>query len=122
MPSGSFYEKAVSWAYEYGIVNGVFETEFNPNGKLTREQFAAILYRYADYVLWADVSARADLSIYADGDEISAYARDAMSWAVAVGLLEGMPAGEDLVLDPQGNANRAQAATVFHRFCKVDLY
>lgn len=122
VPAGSFYEKAVSWAYEYGIVNGVFETAFNPNGKLTREQFVAILYRYADYVLWADVSARADLSVFADGDEISAYARDAMSWAVAVGLLKGMPEGENLILNPQGNANRAQAATVFHRFCKVDLY
>ena len=122
VPAGSFYEKAVSWAYEYGIVNGVFETAFNPNGKLTREQFAAILYRYADYVLWADVSARADLSVYADSDEISAYALDAMSWAVAVGLIEGMPEGEGLALDPQGIANRAQAATVFHRFCKVDLY
>ena len=45
-----------------------------------------------------------------------------MSWAVAVGLIEGMPEGENLILNPQGNANRAQAATVFHRFCKVDLY
>lgn len=122
VPADSFYDKAVSWAYEYGIVNGVFETEFNPDGKLTREQFAAILYRYADYVLWADVSARADLSTYADGDEISAYAQDAMSWAVAVGLLEGLPAGEGLILDPQGIANRAQAATVFQRFCNVNLY
>lgn len=95
---------------------------FNPNGKLTREQFVAILYRYADYVLWADVTARADLSVFADGDEISAYARDAMSWAVAVGLLKGMPEGENLILNPQGTTNRAQAATVFHRFCKVDLY
>lgn len=119
VPADSFYGKAVAWAYEYGIINGVFETEFNPCGKLSREQFATILYRYTEYYLMEDVSERADLSVYPDAGKISGYALDAMSWAVAVGLFEGMPEGGELVLNPQSIANRAQAATVFQRFCKT---
>lgn len=117
----SFYDKAVSWAYENGIVNGVFATEFHPDGKLTREQFATILYRYTGYILRQDVSARADLTVYPDAGQISEYALDAVCWAVEMGLLEGMPEADGIVLNPQGTANRAQAAVLFQRFCQKIL-
>ena len=79
---------------------------------------ATILFRYAGNVLGKDVSARADLSTYPDAEKISPFAREAMSWAVAVGLVNGMPEAEGIVLNPQGTTNRAQMATIFMRFCE----
>ena len=106
-----WYKTAVAWAYENGIVDGMEDGIFAPDGKLTREQIAAIMFRYAKFK-GADVSARADLSGYKDASKIHSYARDAMSWAVASGLIKGVKADE---LDPRGNATRAQVATILLR-------
>jgi hypothetical protein len=83
--SGSWYDAAVSWAAENGIVNGTSATTFAPTDPITREQFAAILYRYADHKKY-DVSQKADLNKYTDADSISGYAQDAFGWANAAGL------------------------------------
>ena len=108
----SYYAAAVDWAAKNGIVNGVSETSFDPDAPITREQMAAILYRYATY--WElDVSAEADLSAYEDASTVSAYAQAAMQWAVANGVINGTSA---TTLEPAGTATRAQAATVLVRF------
>ena len=99
-------------AAKNGIVNGVSKTSFAPDASITREQMAAILYRYAVYCK-ADVSAAADLSGYADASAVSAYAQTAMQWAVAGGVMNGTSA---TTLNPSGTATRAQAATVLARF------
>ena len=109
---GSYYAAAVAWAAKNGIVNGVSETSFDPDASITREQMAAILYRYASYCK-VDVSAAADLSGYADASAVSDYAKTAMQWAVAGGVMNGTSA---TTLDPSGTATRAQAATVLVRF------
>ena len=110
--AGTWYTDAVAWAAENGIVNGVSETEFAPGEDITREQLAAILYRYAACQGY-DVSQRADLSGFGDAESISGYAQEALSWAHAQGLVLGF---EDGSLRPQGNANRAQIAAVLMRF------
>lgn len=110
--SGAWYADAVTWAAENGIVNGVSDTEFAPNVNITREQLAAILYRYADYNDY-DVSGRDDLSEFTDRSSISSYALDAMRWAVDEGLITGIT---NTTIEPQGTATRAQAATMFMRF------
>lgn len=110
--SGAWYADAVTWAAENGIVNGVSDTEFAPNVNITREQLAAILYRYAEYNDY-DVSGRDDLSEFTDRSSISSYALDAMRWAVDEGLITGIT---NTTIEPQGTATRAQAATMFMRF------
>ena len=111
---GLWYSNAVAWAAQKGIVNGISETEFAPSGDLTREQLATILYRYAQAKGY-DVSARADLSGFPDAGDIQDYATQALSWAVAEGLLQGF---EDESLQPGGTATRAQIATILMRFCE----
>ena len=110
--SGLWYSNAVAWAAQKGIVNGVSETEFSPSGDLTREQLATILFRYAESAGY-DVSASADLSGFPDAGDIQSYATQALSWAVAEGLLQGF---EDDSLQPGGTATRAQIATILMRF------
>ena len=110
--SGLWYSNAVLWAAQNGIVNGISETEFAPAGDLTREQLATILYRYAESMGY-DVSAQADLSGFPDAGDIQDYATEALSWAVAEGLLQGF---EDDSLQPGGTATRAQIATILMRF------
>ena len=110
--SGTWYTDAILWAAQNGIVNGVNDTEFAPGNDLTREQLVTILYRYAESKGY-DVSASADLAGYPDGEEIQAYAREAMAWAVAENIIQGM---EDDTLKPAGNASRAQIATILMRF------
>ena len=110
--AGIWYTDAVAWAAENGIVNGVSDTEFAPGDDITREQLAAILYRYAAYQGY-DVSQRADLSGFGDASSISGYAQEALSWASAQGLVLGF---EDGSLRPQGTASRAQIAAVLMRF------
>ena len=105
----------MNWAHAYGVVKGVSETLFDPNGNVTREQLAAILYRYTEYKK-GDVSARADLSSFPDASKVSKYARDAMSWAVAEGLISGTKIDGKDYLDPKGNATRAQVATILMRY------
>ena len=110
--AGIWYTDAVAWAAENGIVNGVSDTEFAPGDDITREQLAAILYRYAACQGY-DVSQRADLSGFGDASSIRPYAQEALSWAHAQGLVLGF---EDGSLRPQGTASRAQIAAVLMRF------
>lgn len=109
--NGSWYIDAVAWAAANGIVNGVGNNRFDPNGKITREQMAAILFRYAQKK-GIDTSKRGELSNYPDANKISAYAKEAVYWAVGEGLING----SDGKLLPQGNATRAQVATILMRY------
>ncbi len=111
---GSYYELAIAWAAENGIVTGFNTTEFKPDANVTREQFAAILFRYAQYKGMAAVTLEENLLGYADESQISAYAIPAMNWAVGQSLINGI--GNEL--QPQGNATRAQAAAILHRYCE----
>lgn len=110
--SGAWYADAVTWAAANGIVNGVSDTEFAPDTDITREQLAAILFRYAEYKGY-DVSGRDILTGFTDRGSISAYALDAMRWAVDESLITGMTA---TTIVPQGTATRAQCATMLMRF------
>ncbi len=107
-----WYTDAVLWASEKGIVNGYGDGTFGPMDTLTREQFAAILQRYAKYK-GLDTSKTADLSAYADAGTISAWAKDAMQWANAEGLITDRTA---TTLAPKGSATRAVAAAILMRF------
>ena len=111
--SGTWYTDAVLWAAQNGIVNGLGENTFAPMNTLTREQLVTMLYRYAEAAGY-DVSAAADLSGYPDAGKVQPYAQEAMSWAVAEGIVEGM----DGNLNPAGSATRAQIATILMRFCE----
>ena len=113
--SGAWYADPIAWAAAKGVVNGTSPTTFDPNDPITREQMAAILYRYASYKGY-DVTEKADLSSYTDAGQISAYATDAMAWANAQGLITGVT---KTTLEPQGNATRAQVATILMRFCET---
>ncbi len=115
VPGGEWYTQAVAWAAENGIVTGTSPTTFDPEGNITREQMAAILYRYAQKEGF-DTSKRADLGSFPDSEKISTYAVDALSWANAEGLINGSKVGGRVYLDPQGNATRAQVATILMRF------
>lgn len=110
----SWYTEAVRWAAGSGIVTGYTAETFGPADNITREQMAAILYRYADKMGY-DVTGRADLSGYADAGKVSDWTADAMAWAVDQGLITGKTGG---ILDPQGQATRAEIATIFMRFCE----
>ena len=112
--AGTWYTDAVLWAAQNGIVNGLGENTFAPMNTLTREQLVTMLYRYAEAEGY-DVSAAADLSGYPDADKVQTYAQEAMSWAVAEGIVAGM---DDGTLNPAGNATRAQIATILMRFCE----
>ena len=116
VPRGQWYTNAIWWAKFTGIVNGTSATTFDPNGQITREQLAAILYRYtAKYAPDATGNA-ASLAAYPDAGSVSAYARDAMAWAVGNGLITGIPYGKTDYLEPGGSATRAQVATILMRY------
>ena len=107
----SYYEDAVTWAADNGIVNGTGATTFSPNANVTREQMAAILYRYAQYKQYG-TTASAGLNGFSDAAKVSTYAKAPLSWAVAEKLVNG---SEGRLL-PTGNATRAQVAAILHRF------
>ena len=111
--SGAYYEKSVIWAAANGIVTGTDSTSFSPDAKVTREQLAAILFRYAQYRK-LDTDASAKLNSFTDADSVSAYASEALGWAVSEGLINGA-SGK---LMPKGDATRAQVAAILHRFVK----
>ena len=116
VPRGQWYTNAILWAKLTGIVNGTGATTFDPNGQITREQLAAILYRYtAKYAPDATGNA-ASLADYPDAGSVSSYARDAMAWAVGNGLISGIPYGKTDYLEPGGSATRAQVATILMRY------
>ena len=110
--SDEWYATAVNWAASVGVVNGYEDNTFRPNDAITREQLAAILMNYSAYK-GEDVSARASLDAYSDAENVSTWATDTMSWAVAEGYITGMTAD---TLQPQGAATRAQVAAILQRF------
>ncbi len=112
---GRYYTAAVAWAAENGIVNGIGNKQFDPDGNITREQIAVILFRYAAYKN-CDTTGAVDLSKFSDSDKISPWAKQALAWANAEELINGMQSGEQKLLDPQGNATRAQAAAILMRY------
>ena len=113
---GDWYANGVAWASVNGIVTGYGDGRFGPNDPITREQMAAILYRYAGFA-GQSTTGQADLSGYTDAGQISPYAAEAMGWAVDRGLITGVSAG---TLAPGGSATRAQVATILMRFCQMD--
>lgn len=112
--ANAYYADAVYWARQNGIVSGMSAEQFAPNNAITREQMAAILYRYAQFKGY-DVSAKADLSVYTDAASVGAYATDAMAWANGAQLITGT---STTTLTPAGQATRAQVATILMRFCE----
>lgn len=109
---GAWYESAISWAADAGILTGYTDGSIRPNALITRQQLSAMLYRYARYT-GRDVSLRADLDGYADANQISPYALEAMQWANAAGIING--SGGSLL--PGSTATRAQTAAMLTRFC-----
>ena len=115
VPAGKYYTDAVRWAAEQSIVAGVEKDRFDPNAPVTREQVVTILYRYARYKGY-DVSHSANLNVFADGDQVSGYAQDALAWAVADGLVSGVQDGDAIRLNARSDAERAQVAAILVRF------
>lgn len=114
VPAGQYYSEAVAWASENGIVNGYDDGNFGPDDTITREQMAAILYRYAGFQGY-DVSAKADLSDFSDAGTVSGYAQEAIRWANAAGLVRGT---STTTISPKAGATRAQVAAILMRFCE----
>ena len=112
VPEGQYYAIPVAWASSVGIVEGYEDATFRPESPITREQLAAILYRYARYK-GLDISVRGDMGRFPDAVSVSLYAADAMSWAVGTGLIAGL----DGALQPDGAAGRAQVAVILQRMC-----
>ena len=112
--SGRWYTGAVAWAAEKEIVKGYGNGKFGPNDPVTREQLAAILYRYTQYKGWSTTTASGNLDGFKDAASVSSYAVDAMNWAVDEGLLKGA----NNKLSPKSNATRAQVAAIIHRYLK----
>lgn len=115
VPEGQWYTAAVAWASANSIVNGYGNDKFGPNDTITREQMAAILYRYSQYKGY-DTTASDNLASFSDAAEVSTYAVDAMGWSVGSGLISGFSGN---VLMPRGSATRAQVATILMRFCTL---
>lgn len=110
---GQYYSSAVAWAARNNIVNGYEDGRFGPNDNVTREQIAAILYRYAAYKGY-DTSLAGNIASFSDAAKVSSWATDAIAWAVGEGLMNG----DNGALKPQGNATRAEIATLLTRFCE----
>ena len=111
----SWYEKPVAWAYENKVVYGTSDTTFSPTDPITREQIAAIIFRFAG-MKGRDTSARTDLSKFPDAAKVSDWATDAVSWMVDEGLIKGNAIGGKTLVDPQGNATRAMVAAILMRY------
>ena len=105
--AGAWYADAVLWASQQGVVTGITADTFQPTANVTREQLSVILYRYA-----GATAGEGDLSAFSDADTVSGYAQDAMSWAVA----EGLVSGSNGALQPKSSATRAQIATILMRY------
>lgn len=112
--SGRWYANAVKWAAENEIVGGYGNGNFGPEDPISREQMAAILYRYAAFKGF-DITKTADLSKFTDSSKISDWSKAALSWANAEGLVNGKGGG---ILDPLGKATRAEIATILRNFCE----
>ena len=110
--AGKWYADAITWTAENGIFAGYGKDKFGPDDPITREQLAAIFYRYADYKGY-DLTVKGNLDKFKDSDKITDYAKTAMQWAVGSGLVKGKSGN---LLDPQGTATRAEIAAMLHRF------
>ena len=110
--AGKWYADAITWTAENGIFAGYGKDKFGPDDPITREQLAAIFYRYADYKGY-DLTVKGNLDKFKDADKITDYAETAMGWAVGSGLMKGKSGN---LLDPQGTATRAEIAAMLHRF------
>ena len=113
---GQYYYNAVLWASNNGIVNGATAKTFDPDGKITREQIAAILYRYAG----SPAASSSALNGFADQSAVSSYAVTAMQWAVGNGIITGVSTNGRTTLSAKNNATRAQVAVMLHRFLTLD--
>ena len=110
--AGKWYADAITWTAENSIFAGYGKDKFGPDDPITREQLAAIFYRYADYKGY-DLTVKGNLDKFKDADKITDYAKTAMQWAVGSGLVKGKSGN---LLDPQGTATRAEIAAMLHRF------
>ena len=110
--AGKWYADAITWTAENGIFAGYGKDKFGPDDPITREQLAAIFYRYADYKGY-DLTVKGNLDKFKDADKVTDYAKTAMQWAVGSGLVKGKSGN---LLDPQGTATRAEIAAMLHRF------
>lgn len=115
-PGTAWYYDAVTWAKQSGVVSGYGNGTFGPGNPITREQLAAIFYRYAQYKGY-DVTAAGNLDRFTDKEKVSPWAKEALTWAVSSGIVNGTGSSQ---LSPQGTATRAQIAAMLHRF--VDWY
>ena len=114
-----WYQDAVLWAYQTGVVAGTSSTTFEPDLPVTREQIAVILMEYVTRVLKLERTwTPADLSTFPDAGSVSDWAKDALADAVALGLISGASNGGQTLLEPQGSATREQVATILMEFCK----
>lgn len=113
----AWYRNPINWAFEMDIVRGTGATTFEPENKVTREQIAVMLYRYAEYK-GMNTSLRKSISSFSDHKLVSSWAKDAMEWAYAAGFITGNSINGKVVLDPQGDATRAQIATILMRYIK----
>ena len=114
---GLWYSLPIEWAAANGIVNGVGNGKFNPDGRITREQIAAILYRYS-----GSPETEGDLKAFPDADKVSGYAVDALIWATQQKLINGIGSGGVTVLSPGTNATRAQIATIIWRYSELHFH
>ena len=110
---GLWYSDAIEWAAANGVVNGVGNGKFDPNGEITREQIAAILYRCS-----GSPNAEGSLASFPDYANVSEYAVDAMVWATGTGLINGIAGDGTTILSPKTNASRAQIASIIMRFAE----
>ena len=118
--AGKYYTSAVMWAKNNAIVNGVSEGKFAPSGKITREQLATMMNRYAEYSGF-DYRPAGSLDRFPDAGKAHSYAKDALLWATDKGLITGVKSGDADLLDPRGNATREQFAAILKRFIEADL-
>ena len=114
----AYYANAVAWAEDCGVVNGISENEFAPDRNITREQLAAIMYRFAQHMGYdVSVADTTDITSYSDYDEIYEYAIVPMKYVVGAGILNGKTLS---TLNPKDYATRAEIATILHRFIEAN--
>lgn len=114
---GRYYSDAVIWAYENEIVTGYGNDTFGPADKITREQMVVMMYRYAKLMEY-DLGEMAEYDHFPDADKVSNFAKEAMKWAIGNEIINGKANGDEVLLDPQGNALRAECAAIIMRFAK----
>ena len=110
-----WYAPAVMWAAENGIVDGFPDGTFAPSQPITRDQLAAVLFRYTEFA-GGDTSARGDISNFTDGDKVQTWALNAVEWAVGEGIISGKPVAGKVSIAPKAYATRAEVATMLMRY------